>query len=151
MALPLLKKTKINYIWLAFFAPILGMCVVMAIRGFIPFGSTSMLYSDMYHQYYPFFLAFRKTLLSGESLLHNWSVGMGMDYLGLISYYLASPLNLLSILIPEPWLLHYFSLLAPIKLGFAGMFFAIFLSKLFARMILPLYFLAASTLFAPGP
>jgi len=133
MALPQLKKPKINYIWLAFLAPILGMCVVMAIRGFIPFGSTSMLYSDMYHQYYPFFLAFRKALLSGESLLHSWSVGMGMDYLGLISYYLASPLNLLSVLIPEPWLLHYFSLLAPIKLGFAGMFFAIFLKKLYRK------------------
>ena len=133
MAIPQLKKPKTNYILPAFFAPILGMCIVMAIRGFIPFGTTSMLYSDMYHQYYPFFLAFRKTLLSGESLLHSWSVGMGMDYLGLISYYLASPLNLLSLIIPESWLLHYFSLLAPIKLGFASMFFALFLKKLFRK------------------
>ena len=34
---------------------------------------------------------------------------MGMDYLGLISYYLASPLNLLSVLVPEGWLLEFFS------------------------------------------
>ena len=133
MKLPQVKKIKWNYTLLAFLAPIVGMFFVMIIRGFRPFGTTSMLYSDMYHQYYPFFVAFRNALRSGNSLLYNWSVGMGMDYLGLISYYLASPLNLLSILIPEGLLLDYFSLLMPIKLGFAGMFFAIFLKKMFQK------------------
>ena len=126
-------KAKCNYILLAFLLPVLGMFAVMIIRGFEPFGSTSMLYSDMYHQYYPFFVAFRKALLSGDSLLYSWNVGMGMDYLGLIAYYLASPLNLLSVVIPEQFLLEYFSLLSPLKLGFAGMFFAIFLKKTFSK------------------
>ncbi len=121
------NNKKWLYTILAFLLPVLGMFSVMLIRGFIPFGKTSMLYSDMYHQYYPFFVAFRKALRSGDSLLYNWSVGMGMDYLGLVSYYLASPLNLLSVFVPEQWLLHYFSLLVPIKLGFAGLFFSIFL------------------------
>ena len=133
MKLPQLKKTKVNYTLLAFLAPVLGMFLVMIIRGFEPFGSVSMLYSDMYHQYFPFFVAFRKALLSGESLLYSWNVGLGMDYLGLISYYLASPLNLLSVLVPEGLLLEYFSLLSPIKLGFAGMFFAIFLKNIFHK------------------
>ncbi len=44
---------------------------------------------------------------SGSGLLYTWSIGMGMDYLGLISYYLASPLNLLSVLVPEGWLLEF--------------------------------------------
>ena len=123
----LLKNNKRLYLLLAFLMPVAGIFAVMAIRGFMPFGSTSMLYSDMYHQYYPFFVAFRRALLSGDSLLYSWNVGMGMDYLGLISYDLASPLNLLSVLVPESWLLQYFSLLMPIKLGFAGLFFAVFL------------------------
>ena len=133
MKLPQINKIKWNYTLLAFLLPVVGMCAVMLIRGFEPFGDTSMLYSDMYHQYYPFFVAFRKALLSGDSLLYSWSVGLGMDYLGLISYYLASPLNLLSILVPEDFLLEYFSLLTPIKLGIAGMFFAIFLKKIFNK------------------
>ena len=133
MKLSALKKVKWNYTLLAFLLPVLGMFTVMIIRGFEPFGKVSMLYSDMFHQYYPFFLNFRRALLNGDSLLYNWSLGMGMDYLGLISYYLASPLNLLSVLVPESWLLECFSLLMPIKLGFAGMFFAIFLKKLFDR------------------
>ena len=133
MKLPQKNKSKINYLLLAFLGPLLGFCGVMIVRGFEPFGATSMLYSDMYHQYYPFFVSFRRALLSGDSLLFNWDVGMGMDYLGLISYYLASPLNWLSILVPEGWLLEYFSLLAPIKMGFAGLFFALFMKKLFDK------------------
>ncbi len=133
MKLSQIRKIKWNHTLLAFLLPVLGMFAVMIIRGFIPFGKVSMLYSDMYHQYYPFFVSYRKALLSGESLLFSWNVGMGMDYLGLISYYLASPLNLLSVLVPESWLLGYFSLLMPIKLGFAGLFFAIFLKKLFKK------------------
>ena len=127
------KKLNWLYTALAFLLPTLGFCVLMLIRGFIPFGETSMLYSDMYHQYYPFFVAFRKALLSGQSLLYSWDVGMGMDYLGLIAYYLASPLNLLSVLVPEDLTLAYFSLLVPIKLGLAGGFFGIFLKHLFRK------------------
>ena len=85
------------YSLLAFLIPVIGMLSVMWIRGFVPFGDTSMLYSDMYHQYYPFFVSFRRALLSGESLLFNWDVGMGLNYVGLIAYYLGSPLNLLSV------------------------------------------------------
>ena len=124
---------KWNALTLAFLIPFVGMLFVMLISQYEPFGPYSILYSDMYHQYYPFFVAFRNALRSGESLLHSWSVGLGMDYLGLISYYLASPLNLLSVLVPEDWLLEFFSLLMPVKLGFAGLFFAIFLKKMFER------------------
>ncbi len=116
----------------AFLIPFLGMVILMIIGGYEPFGDgKTMLYSDCYHQYYPFFVTFRKNLLSGESLLYSWDVGIGMDYLGLISYYLASPLNLLSVLVPESLTLEYFSMLMPIKLGLAGLFFAIFLKKTF--------------------
>ena len=118
---------RCNYLALAFLIPFIGMLLVMLISGYKPFGKYSMLYSDMYHQYYPFFVAFRNAIRSGNGLLYTWSVGMGMDYLGLIAYYLASPLNLVSVLLPEGWLLNYFSLLVPIKLGLAGLFFSLFL------------------------
>ena len=127
------KQFKWNFLALAFAFPCVGMLFVMLISGYEPFGRYSMLYSDMYHQYYPFFVAYRDALRSGESLLYSWNVGMGMDYLGLISYYLASPLNLLSVLVPEGLLLEFFSLLMPVKLGLAGLFFAIFLKKTFQK------------------
>ena len=128
----LTKKPWLDPLLLAFLIPFIGILAVMLIGGYEPFGNDrALLYSDEYHQYYPFFVAFRRALLSGEPLLYNWSVGMGMDYLGLISYYLGSPLNLLSVLVPESLTLEYFALLSPIKLGLAGLFFAIFLKKHF--------------------
>ena len=127
-----------NKVWsplkLAFLIPLVGMLLVMLISRYEPFSNKyAILYSDMYHQYYPFFVAFRDALRSGDSLLYNWSVGLGMDYLGLISYYLASPLYLLSVLVPEAWLLEFFCLLMPVKLGLAGLFFAIFLKNIFEK------------------
>ena len=133
MKLPQLNKVNWNYKALAFLFPFLGILLVMIISGYHPFGKYSMLYSDMYHQYFPFFKAFRQAILNGESLLYNWDVGMGMDYLGLASYYLASPLNLLSVLVPEPLLLTYFSLLVGVKLGLASLFFSIFLNKIYGK------------------
>ena len=133
MKLTQLSKKNWIYNMLAFAVPFVGMLVIMICGQYSPFGKYSMLYSDMYHQYFPFFKAFRQALLSGDSLLYNWNIGLGLDYLGLYSYYLASPLNLLSVLVPESWLLGYFSLLMPIKLGLASMFFGIFLKKISGR------------------
>ena len=141
MKLTQFKNKKWNYLALSFAFPVIGVLFVMLFSQYEPFGDYSMLYSDMYHQYYPFFKAFRAALRSGDSLLYSWNVGMGMDYLGLISYYLASPLNLLSVLVPEGILLEFFSLLVPVKLGIAGLCFAYFLKQLFGKddIALPMF------------
>ena len=118
---------------LCFALPFLGMVILMAASRYTPFGNHAMLYSDMWHQYYPFFVNFRKMLLSGESLLFNWDLGLGLNYLGLMAYYLASPLNLLCVLLPQSWSLGFFMLLPALKMGFAGLFFGIFLKKVFRR------------------
>ncbi len=133
MKLPQLQGRKWNYSALSFAFPFASIVCLMIIVGCTPFGNLSMLYSDMWHQYFPFFKSFRSALRSGESLLFSWNVGMGLDYLGLISYYLASPLNLVSVILPESWLLPYFSFLVPIKLGLASLFFSTFLKKLFHK------------------
>ena len=129
-----LKQSRSKYtLPLAFAIPFVGMLLVMIISGYEPFGTSAILYSDNYHQYYPFFVAFREALRSGDSLLYSWDVGLGMDYLGLIAYYLASPLYLLSALVPEAWLLEFYCLLMPIRLGLAGLFFGIFLKGIFDK------------------
>ena len=118
---------------LSFCIPFGVVTLAFCIGGLWPIGDRQIMAHDGWHQYYPFFVAFRDALRSGNGLLYTWSVGMGMDYLGLIAYYLASPLNLVSVLLPEGWLLGYFSLLVPIKLGLAGLFFALFLKDIFRR------------------
>ncbi len=132
---PLVRKAqKWGPLLLSFFIPFLCFVASMILQGCVPFGSRkAILYSDEYHQYYPFFLSLRNTLRNGESLMFNWQIGMGIDYLGLAAYYLGSPLNLLSVLVPEALTLHYFAILVPIRLGFAGLFFGYMLKKLYGK------------------
>ena len=140
MKLPQIKNHKWNYLALSFLVPLGTLLLMMVFSACAPFGTRSLMSSDAWHQYFPFFKSFRKALLSGESLLYSWT-GMGIDYLGLIAYYLGSPLNLLCVLVPESWLLGLFELLFPLKISFAGLFFAIFLKKLFGKddLSLPLF------------
>ncbi len=135
-------KKEQNYTLWGFLIPFCSVALAILIRAIVlkftePSVNFSMLYSDAYHQYFPFFKDFRNALRSGDSLLYNWSIGMGIDYLGLISYYLGSPLNLLSVLVPEPLLVDYFTMLNPVRIGFAGMFFTMLLKKIFGRNDLP--------------
>ena len=129
------KGSRRQSLWLAFGIPVGLMLLVMLIAGAEPFrgGEVSMLYSDMYHQYFPFWVEFGRAIRNGEGLLWNWAAGMGMDYLSLISYYLASPLNLISVIVPESLALEVYSLLMPVKLGLASLFFAIFLNQIFKK------------------
>ena len=128
------KESRALSLWLAFGLPVGLMLIVMLIAGSEPFGNElSMLYSDMYHQYFPFWVEFGRALRSGGGLLWNWAAGLGMDYLSLISYYLASPLNLISAIVPESLALEVYSLLMPVKLGLAGLFFALFLNRIFEK------------------
>ncbi len=137
MSLPKLQQLNKKLAWLpltlCFVLPFLGMLILMAASGYMPFGKQAMLYSDMWHQYYPFFVNFREMLLSSDSMLYNWDLGLGLNYAGLFAYYLASPLNLLCMLLPEGWSLKLFTLLPPLKMGFAGLFFGLFLKKIFKK------------------
>ena len=136
-------KKPFPYLLLSFLIPFIGVGLVFLISSiYVSFQpsahegfqqSFSMLKSDAYHQYFPFFKDFRQKLLNGDSLLYAWNIGMGIDYLGLYSYYLGSPLNLFSVLIPEKWLIGYFTFLTPLRLGFASLFFALMLKKVFGK------------------
>ncbi len=132
MKLPPIKNRNWNYLALSFLLPFAMLVFIMLITGCAPFGTSSLMSSDAWHQYFPFFKAFRRAVWNGENLLYTWG-GMGMDYLGLYAYYLASPLNLLALIVPESWLLGLFNLLIPTKISLAGMFFALFLKKTFHK------------------
>ncbi len=130
-------KRQFNFCILGFLIPFILTGLAILLRAFsIEAGSTqvfSLLHSDAYYQYFPFFVDFRQSILSGEGMVYSWDMGMGTDYLGLYAYYLGSPLNWLTLLIPETWMLDFYTFLVPVRLGLAGLFFSIFLKKTFNR------------------
>lgn len=112
--------------------------------GLYPFGDKMILAHDGWHQYYPFFQDFQSRLLNGQSLQYTWSVGMGIGYVSLFAYYLASPLNLLVLLMPSAYLTELFAFLTILKISLAGLFFGLFLKLVYRRndMMIPFFALA---------
>ena len=122
-----------GFLILAFCIPFLLMFVFFAIKGVSPFGNKQILVTDLWHQYYPFLVDFQDKLQSGGSLLWTWRSGGGTNYVALMAYYLASPLNFLSVLVPASALREFLYVITCVKIGCAGLFFAWFLRMTFKK------------------
>ena len=121
------------YLFLAFFVPFILMFFAFAAAGVSPFGTNQILVTDLWHQYYPFLVDYQDKLQHGGSLLWTWKSGGGTNYLALMAYYLASPLNLFSVFVPARLLREFLFVITCVKIGFAGFSFAMFLKLTFKR------------------
>ncbi len=115
--------------FLALLLPILIMLLLFIIRRIYPFGDRSFLFSDMYHQYMPFFSELLHKVRGGETLNFSFNVGIGSNFLALFVYYLASPFHIFSLLVPESHLMEFMSYLIVLKIGLAGLTAYIYLWK----------------------
>lgn len=106
---------------LSMFIPIVIMLALFVIKRIYPFGDRSFLFSDMYHQYMPFFSELLHKVRGGENLSFSFNVGIGSNFLALFVYYLASPFHLFSLLVPESHLMEFMSYLIVLKIGLAGL------------------------------
>lgn len=121
------------YLFLAFFIPFILIFFAFKVAGVSPFGTNQILVTDLWHQYYPFLVDFQDKLQHGGSLLWTWKSGGGTNYVALMSYYLASPLNFLSVLVPADKLREFLYIITCVKIGLAGFFYALFLRITFKR------------------
>lgn len=128
------KKWIYDEKWLyliAFLLPFALACFICLRNNVYPFGENCILNIDMYHQYEPFFTELMDKLKNGGSLLYSWRLGLGSDFISLIAYYLASPLNWFLILCPTSHVIEFMTLLVLLKIGFCGLTFAVYLRKHF--------------------
>ena len=119
-----------NWSWLLAAAIVLTtMLIVMAIMSVAPFGKNSFSRIDSMHQYVPFFSDFQRKLRGGEGLFYTWNIGMGSNFLSLLLYYMASPLNVIMLLVPRTGIFAAFSILVTIKLTISAGTFGYWLSR----------------------
>ena len=124
-----------RFILLSFLAPSLIMALNFMIKSFFPFGDRMILVTDCWHQYYPFLAEYQRMLKEGAFMLYSWNTGGGANFIGVIANYLGSPLYLLSYFVPSgsPWLQVFLAFTVVLRIGLAGMFFSLFLRKVFGR------------------
>lgn len=123
------------YIWeiLAFILPFLYLGFGFYKQSIHPFGDQQFLVTDLWHQYYPFFQVLQDKLAHGGSLLYSWRTGLGTNFLAMMSYYVASPLNLLSFFMPKDGLREGLMIILMLKFSFASFFMAGMLRYVFRR------------------
>ncbi len=114
---------------ITFFLMMAAMALIFFTNGISPFGKKSILVSDLGAQYAPFLVTFRNILTGGKNLLYSSSVGMGKNFLGILAYYVASPVNLISLLFPVSHISDAIVLIIMIKLSLAGSFMTLLLSS----------------------
>lgn len=118
---------------MAFLIPLVVLALAYAALQVFPFGKRHMLTVDLFHQYAPFLSLLRTKLLSGSSLFYSGAIGLGTNFYALLTYYLASPLNLLLLLFPAAYLTEAVFTLTLIKIGLAGLTFYLYLRVSFRR------------------
>ncbi|MBQ3969416.1 MAG: YfhO family protein, partial [Clostridia bacterium] len=111
------------------------MTLAFGLMNVSPFGTADkqIMVVDNWHQYYPFLADYQYKLQHGESLFWNWSVGAGVNNFALMSYYLASPLNLLTVFLPAEWLREFLMFSVVLKIALGGTFTAYFLRSVYKR------------------
>ena len=113
---------------LAFAVPALVLVWVYAQLGMAPWGDNTILMSDMSSQYVEFFCA-----LKHGDVFFSWSKALGTTYIGVFSYYVSSPLSLLTLLVPNQYMPVGLMFLTVLKLGLAGLTCCVFLRHYLKR------------------
>lgn len=121
------KKNQ-SYI-LSFLIPAMIVLLIFIANEVWPFGNSMYLRSDMYHQYAPFHKELWRKIHEGGNLFYSWDIGMGINFLSLFAYYLATPTNLLLLIVPESLITFYMDLMIIIKIGLCGFTFCYYLTK----------------------
>ncbi|MDD5924550.1 MAG: YfhO family protein [Clostridia bacterium] len=121
------------FLILCFLVPFIIMGVCFFMQKVYPFGDRTVLYSDLKAQYFPFLQELQGKLQNGGSLLYSWNTGMGSNFLAMIGYYIASPLNFLTVLVPQKYLSVALAVIIMTKLSCASLFLGVFIKKVFRR------------------
>ena len=66
------RENRMQIAWiLSFMLPVTIVLCIFILKGIYPFGDRSFLFSDMYHQYMPFFREFLQKIKAGEGLSYS--------------------------------------------------------------------------------
>lgn len=132
---------------IAFLLPVAIMAGLLALRGIWWGSSTTILASDSFHQYVIFHQALRNTLHGQGSLFYNFTIGLGINFYALSTYYLGSFFSPLVYFFDLNSMPDFLYLMTIVKFGLTGLSSFISLSSIYTRLRFPLL-ISLSTSFA---
>lgn len=105
--------------------------------GVIPFSrgaENTLAWADAFYQYLDFFGWYKEILAGRESVWYTFTSSLGQNAIGLFTYYLSSPFNLLLAFFTKTQLQYFFNITAGLKMAAASCCMAVYLQERFNRI-----------------
>ena len=112
--------------------------VVFMRHGLYPFGNGTIAWCDMTQQVIPLTADLRDILTGKAGLFLNLQNAGGMNMIGVLFFFVASPFNLLALLVPKQDLVVFVNILTMFKLMAAGMTAMLFFRRCMKNVSAPL-------------
>ena len=120
---------------LAFLIPVIAVLIGMLAGSFAPFGTKDVMTSGGMTKHLTYYYELYDRVHGGEGVFAALLPGSGYDFSTVFTYYLSDPLNLLILLFPRTAILGVINILYALKIGLAGLFMSIFLTRRKARIM----------------
>ena len=104
-------------------------CKSLQVFPFSKKGPNTLVWADAFFQYLDFFGWFKDILAGKQSLWYTFSSSLGQNSVGIFSYYLASPFNLLLSFCPKTKLQVFYNIVIGLKMAACSSTMAIYLQE----------------------
>ncbi len=103
--------------------------IIYIIYKVFPFGDSTVMRMDLYHQYGPLFAELYDRVVNHESFIYSWTSGGGSSFLGNYFNYLSSPLSVIIFFFDKKDISFAISFLVSIKCVLSACTFTYYLKK----------------------
>lgn len=118
-----------RFIVLSMLVSLIGMGFMFIVYKVFPFGDTTVLRMDLYHQYGPLFVELFDRVTNHETFLYSWISGGGSSFLGNYFNYLSSPLNIIIFLFDRNQMPFAISTIVAVKCMLSAGAFTLYIKK----------------------
>lgn len=121
--------------------------IIFIIKGIFPFGDGSVIWSDMHEQITAIYYHFYDAVWKDGSIFVDFTSGGGVNFFGIMAYYIMSPFSLLLLVFPRSLVENAVSIVVVLKFVLASLTCLYFISKYFKKVKTP-YQILLSLLYA---
>lgn len=114
------KKLKNPYLVTGLLVFVL-FCILFIVKKIYPFGNNTLIYGDMHDQITAFYYHFYDVFHGNASLFVDFTTSGGINFWGILAYYILSPVSLLLLFFPREDLYLAVSLVIAIKILIASL------------------------------
>ena len=122
-------------------------CMVFITKKIFPFGGNSIIWSDMHEQVTAIYYKFYDAIRGSDSIFVDFTSGGGLNFIGVIAYYILSPFTLVLLFFPRNMVVNAVSIVVALKIIASSLTALYFISKTFKKIKTP-YSILLSLLYA---